>query len=261
MQDNENVLENLWQARNPEEYAKSAALVRELGEQTLARLEFMTLQPQVIVDVGCGVGDSTRLLHERYPQAKIIALDSTESMVAYAQKQPIPNVEWTHAPLDHLPLQSSSVDLLVANLVLPWCSHLELFINEWRRVLRPDGLLMLTTLGPDTLHELHKTSLLLPHMIDMHNVGDALVQAGFADPVLDVDYFTLTYRDHARLFQELQATAMIAGDTSHIQLEKNADEVYPLTYEVIFAHAWGPAGHTADETGVVKIPISHILRR
>lgn len=263
MQRNKKVLENLLQARNPADYAESAVLAREVGEQMIARLDFVTLQPRRIVELGCGVGDSTLLLRERYPDAKIIALDSSADMLEYAKQRKI-DADWFCGSVDNLPLQEHSVDLLVANLLLPWCDDLEVLLREWRRVLRPDGLFIFTSLGPDTLCQLTEFPLYFPHLMDMHNVGDALTHTGFADPVLDLDYFTLTYRDPARLFHELQATGMIAGDISQVQLKKNADDVYPLTYEVIFGHAWGPAvhvDHVADESGVVRIPVSHILRR
>src|SRR5438046_9978630 len=87
MQSNKNVLKNLLDARNPAEYAKAAVLAREVGEQMLARLDFVKLQPRVIVDLGCGVGECTRLLHARYPLAKIIAMDSSRAMLAYAKNQ------------------------------------------------------------------------------------------------------------------------------------------------------------------------------
>ncbi len=263
MHSHNNELKNLLAARNPAEYAESAVLMREVGEQMLARLDFVTLQPTVIVELGCGVGDCTQLLRKRYPAAKIIAIDSAD-MLAYAKKQLTIAADWVQAPILNLPIEEHSVDLLVANFLLPWCDDLAAALREWRRVLRPDGLFMFTSLGPDTLHQLRETNLHLPNFVDMHDVGDALTQAGFADPVLDLDYFTLTYRDQKKLFHELIATGMVGGDSSHIELQKNADDVYSLTYEVIFGHAWGPAlhaDHVADASGVVRIPVSHILRR
>jgi malonyl-CoA O-methyltransferase len=264
MHSHNNELKKLLAARNPAEYAESAVLMREVGEQMLARLDFVTLQPTVIVDLGCGVGDCTQLLRKRYPAAKLIAIDSADSMLAYAKKHLSIEADWLQAPAQNLSIAENSVDLLIANFLLPWCDDLQATLREWRRILRPDGLFMFTSLGPDTLHQLREFSLYLPHFMDMHDIGDALTHTGFADPVLDLDYFTITYQDQKKLFHELRATGMIAGDTNQIELQKNADDVYSLTYEVIFGHAWGPALHVdqvADEAGVVRIPVSHILRR
>jgi malonyl-CoA O-methyltransferase len=263
MQNANKILEDLLIARDPAKYAESAVLARLLAEQMLARLDLVTLQPQVIVDLGCGVGDSTVLLKNRYPDAKIIAMDSSIAMLSYAKHQHKQKADWLHVAIDNLPLPEHSVDMIWVNLLLPWCAELEI-VREWRRILRPDGLFMMSALGPDTLKELHASKLHFPHLVDMHHIGDALTKAGLIDVVLDMDYFTFTYRNDAQLFQELQATGMIWGDVAEMQLEKTPEGVYPITYEVIFGHAWGPpvhADHMADEKGEVHIPISHILRR
>lgn len=264
MQRHKSDLKKLLEERDPAEFAKASVLAREIGEQMLARLEFVTLQPKVIVDLGCGVGDCTKLLRERYPMAKIIAIDPAVSMLDFAKKHHNIEADWVQSPVENLPIEDHSVDLLVANFLLPWCDDIAVVLREWRRILRPDGLFMFTSLGPDTLHQLRENSLDLPNFIDMHDVGDALIHAGFADPVLDIDYFTLTYRDLAQLFHELKATGMMEGEVDSFSLQKDSDEIYSLTYEVIFGHAWGPglhADHVADESGEVRIPVSHILRR
>jgi len=125
--------------------------------------------------------------------------------------------------------------------------------------LRPHGLLLLTSLGPDTLRELHQLPLAFPHLMDMHDLGDLLVHSGFVAPVLDVDYFTVNYQDSRKLWQELRVTGMIAGETEKISLPEGK-----LSYEIIFAHAWVPeqkAGYRADESGTVHIPVSDLLKK
>lgn len=260
------MLNDLLKTRTPEEYAAAAVLAREVGETLLTRLDLIALKPQVIVDLGCGVGDVTALLRKRYPDAKIIAIDASNDMLTYAKQQRKITAEWLCSSMQDLPLLKHSVDLLVANLVLPWCETLNELISSWRHILRPDGLFMFTTLGPDTLRELHQLPLLFPHVIDMHDLGDVLTHTGFKDPVLDVNYYNFTYKDRMQLFYELTATGMIAGNVAELKnsLTKNNQDVYPVTYEVIFGHAFGPpihADHVADAEGVVRIPISHILKR
>ncbi len=248
--------ENVLAKRIPADYAAAAVIAQKAAEHMLARLEFMTLQPQVIVDAGCNVGYNTHLLSARYPNAQIIASDASLAMLDYAQQQKIA-VNWLHTPTAVLPLAARSVDLITANLFLPWCSQLDAVLREWRRVLRPDGLLMLTSFGPDTLQELPNAA--VPILLDMHNIGDELVQAGLADPVLDVEHYTLTYRDSTQLLQELHATSMIAPDADVTPIS-DAQGIFPVTYEVVYGHAWGADVQTADEDGVVKIPISQIGR-
>lgn len=144
----------------------------------LQRLDLVSLQPQAIAELGSSDGHLTSLLAARYPAARLTSIPDAEATCT-------------------LSLADESVDLLIANFLLPWCDDGEKALREWYRILRPDGLLMFTSLGPDTLRELHTTSLQFPNFIDMHNIGDGLMKAGFADPVMDMDYFTLTYRDHA----------------------------------------------------------------
>lgn len=250
----------LLQNRIPEDYAEAAAIAHAASEDMLARLDFVMLQPQVILEVGCGDGFCTKLLKQRYPTARVIATDPMQSMVQFAQKQ-LDSQDVITAEADALPFEEHSVDLIISNLFLPWCDNLEKTVREWRRVLRPEGLLMFTSLGPDTMLELQQLSAQLPRFIDMHDIGDVLVHAGFADPVLDVDYLTLTYRNIEQLSQELKITGMAEGDFTLLPQKNN---VFPLTYELIYGHAWGPAltaDHVADEQGVVRIPLSHLRRK
>lgn len=257
--------ENLLKQRQPEEFAALAVLHKTAGSELMTRLEWMTLKPLQIAEVGCAVGDCTQQLRERYPDAEIHAFDESSEMLAFNQKKALRNVTWQIAQPHILPLRDHSVDLLVANLTLSWCADFKVVLEEWRRVLRQEGLLMFTSLGPDTLRELRDVPLQLPHLMDMHNVGDCLTQTGFLDPVLDVDYFTLVYRSEAQLFHELKVTGMAAGETREMHLtSEGSDPLFPLTCEVVFGHAFGAgarSGYSADESGEVRIPVSHILRR
>ncbi len=250
--------------RIPADYAAAAVVAREVSREMLARLEWVTLKPTRIVEVGCVVGECTEAISQRYPTAEIHAFDTQENLLEVARAKQLPHVTWQKSEAHILPLKDHSVDLLLAHFVLPWCEDMLPVLNEWRRVLRQDGLLLFTSLGPDTLRELQTYSLTLPHLLDMHHMGDAVLQAGFQDPVLDVDYFTVTFRDQEQLFRELKVTGMMEGDWHTISLVPNEENIFPMTFEVVFGHAWGTGHameHVADESGTVKIPVSHILRR
>jgi len=227
------------------DYAQIAALPHAVGEQMLLRLDLVSIKPQVIAELGSSDGYCTSLLTVRYPEAKIFSIPDSEA----AEK---------------LSLADESVDLIIANLMLSWCEDFEKTLREWRRILRPNGLLMFTSLGPDTLSELHHAPVEFPHFIDMHNLGDGLTRIRFADPVLDVEYFTVTYRDHAQLAKELQILGMVSGNAEQMTLIPNAEGVYSLTFEVVYGHAWRPEltdEYAADEEGVVRIPLSHLRSR
>ncbi len=264
--------ENNNQLVAPAAYAEAAVLANTIGEEMLTRLEWMALQPSVIVDVGCGVGYCASLLQARYPTATVIALDVAYPMLAHAkQQEKTDKLAFVCADALRLPLPDHSADIVFANLVLPWLANAEEVVREWRRVLRPGGLLMFTSLGPDTLQAWRDKlgDFTLPHFIDMHEIGDALTRVRFSDPVMDVDYFTLTYRERHAFFTELQASGMIIPACYENLIPddvllRNAEHKLEITYEVVYGHAWGPecdADHVADEFGTVKIPLAHLRRR
>jgi malonyl-CoA O-methyltransferase len=259
----------------PAAAANAAALANAVGEEMLARLEWVTLQPTLVLDVGSGAGHCTRLLRERYPEANVVSLDIDYPMLKYAAEQ----AENTRDAATHaicadakaLPFPDQSVDLVFANLVLPWVSDIEKMLREWRRVLRPEGLLVFTSLGPDTLQawRAYLGDFTIPNFIDMHEIGDTLTRTRFADPVMDVEYYTLTYREAGALLAELQASGVLVADSpldliDHADVPRTDDGRLALTYEVVYGHAWGPdasVDHVADEFGTVRIPLAHLRRR
>jgi malonyl-CoA O-methyltransferase len=243
-------------------YDAAAVLQAEVRGSLLARLDLTRLEPRVVLDVGAATGQGARLLKQRYPGAHVIAVDSSAGMLRIAGRRRA----WLRpfsllcADAVRLPLADASVDLVFSNLLLPWCDPEALFA-ELRRVLAPRGLLTLTGLGPDTLKELRAAwasvdgHVRIVQFIDMHDVGDALVRAGFAAPVLDVERYTLHYRDVRSLAADLKATgarngaaARLKGLTSPRKLAAlqrayeplREDGRLPATFEVVFAHAWAP---------------------
>lgn len=241
--------------KSPVDYLESSVLAQEAGAEMLSRLEWMNLDPRVIVDVGCGPGGCVQVLQSRYPTAAILAVDSSESMLNHLKEARI-NGSGICADAANLPLAAESVDLVIANLMLPWHANATLLLKEWRRVLSPNGLLMFTALGPDTLTAWDTAF----HRYDMHDLGDAMLQAGFADPVLDINYYTLTYREINKLLFELKASQMIAQEYAIAGDEPELE----AKYEVIFAHAFTPPKTnevTASEDGTVRIPLGSLRQR
>src|ERR1700734_576925 len=244
-------------------YDAAAVLHAEVRENLLERLQLVTLVPRVVLDAGAGTGHGGRALKRRYPKAMIVALDSSREMLKVAGKQRswLRPFERVCADAALLPLRDASVDLIVSNLLLQWCDPDELFA-EFRRVLKPSGLLSFSAFGPDTLRELRiawgqvDAHSHVHQFIDMHDLGDALVRNGFAAPVLDVERFTLQYLDVRKVAADLKATgahnstaARARGLTSPRKFaamqaayeQFRQDGRLPATYEVVFAHAWAPA--------------------
>jgi malonyl-CoA O-methyltransferase len=242
-------------------YAKHAALQREVEDRLLERLEYVERTPQRVLDIGCGLGRASSLLRKRWKSAQTVALDLALPMLRRV------HTGWRHplaricADARALPLADASIDVLFSNLCIQWIDDVPALFEEFRRVLRPGGYLAISTFGPDTLYELRAAWAAAdraPHVsgfVDIARVGDALMAAGFRDPVLDAEHFTLTYTDAASLMRELKAIGATNADArrmrgltgkNHLRRALDAyesfrrEDVLPATYEVIYAHAWGP---------------------
>src|SRR5665811_1899268 len=199
-------------------YDAAAVLQREVCTRMLERLEYIKLQPERILDAGSGTGWGTRRLAQRYPAAQVIELDIAIGMLQAAQGR---SGWWQKlfgeakrlqvcADVEALPLGANSLEMVWSNLAIQWCNDLPATCVELHRVLKVDGLLMFSTFGPDTLKELrlafngvdqHNH---LNRFADMHDIGDMLVQGGFADPVMNMEYITLTYDDVRGVLQDLK---------------------------------------------------------
>jgi malonyl-CoA O-methyltransferase len=263
-------------------YDEVAVLQREIGQRMLDRLEVVRLQPQRVLDLGAGTGLATEGLMKRYPRAQVVALDFALPMLQQVRRRGrlLRRPRCVCGDLEQLPIAGNSVDLIYSNAALQWSNDLESTFREFLRVLRPGGLLMFTTFGPDTLKELrlawsevdgysHVSS-----FPDMHDVGDALVRARFADPVMDVDRMTLTYGDVSDLMQDLKVlgahnvtAARPRGLTGRGRLQAmraayepfRRDGRLPASYEVVYGHAWAPLSQ--QEAGVVTLSVEQTGRR
>ena len=243
-------------------------------EEMLSRLDLVSMQPSGILDAGCGTGHASQALMQKYPKAQLVSLDLAMGMLFKAQamntslknriKQTL-GFNKQHllcADIEQLPLADASLELVWSNLAIQWCNDLDAAFTEMHRVLHTDGLLMFSTLGPDTLKELRAASrtdgehVHVSRFIDMHDIGDALVRAGFAAPVLDVEHITLTYDDVMAVMRDLKSIGAhnaaegrsrgLQGRGFLKQLTENyerfrKDGKLPATFEVIYGHAWKPA--------------------
>jgi malonyl-CoA O-methyltransferase len=258
-----------------ERYDEVAELQREIGQRMLERLQLVSLQPGTILDLGAGTGVASMALMQRYPKARLVALDFALPMLLQTRKRGrlFRRPRCLCADLERLPLREASVDLIYSNAAIQWCNDLDATFAELQRVLRPGGLLMFTTFGPDTLKELRVAwsqadgySHVSP-FLDMHDVGDALVRAGFADPVMDIDRMTLTYREVEQLMRELKilgahnvSSGRQRGLTGKGRLlaMKTAYESFrregrlPASYEVVYGHAWAPLQQTRNGVTTVS---------
>lgn len=257
-------------------YDEAAVLQREVGERMLERLQLIRIEPQTILDVGCGTGIYSQALSRRYRKAQVFSLDLAPRMLLAARKRRhwlarhFNRQAFVCGDAECLPIAGHSVDMIFSNLALQWCDLDQVFA-EFRRVLKPQGLLMFSSFGPDTLKELRHSwqaadagdgpAVHVNDFIDMHDVGDAMLRAGLRDAVMDVENFTLTYHDAYQLMRELKAIGAhnVAHERRHSLTGKRrlqamlaayekfrADGRLPATYEVIYGHAWAAASNTSQ---------------
>ena len=268
-------------------YEDVAVVQQAVLAEHLDRLSFTQIEPERILDLGSGTGTGSLQLAKKYKKTRVIAMDLAKGMLQEHRKKLSRfrnRTDLLCADLDSLPIADESIDLVFSNLAIQWSNDLHQLIREFRRVLRTGGLLSFTTVGPDTLRELRDAWMSIgaeDHIhdfLDMHEIGDALISNGFGAPVLDVDRYTLTYPDVKSLLSDLKklgatnasadrAKGMMGREMINKLTKSYENQRFegklPLTYEIVYAHAWVPAENMRPQDGstVSHFPISEIKRR
>jgi malonyl-CoA O-methyltransferase len=259
-------------------YDAAAVLQKMVREEMLDRLNLVKISPQAILDAGCGTGHGSFALQKKFGGAQIVSLDIANEMLQKTKAQrPLMNKIFGHqhllcADIESLPLADQSVGMIWSNLALQWCNNLDAAFSEAARVLAPEGLYMFSTFGPDTLKELRIASqndhTHVSRFIDMHDIGDALIRAGFSAPALDVERYTLTYDNVKGVMQDLKSIGAhnategrargLQGRGFLSQLTQNYEQFrqdgkLPATFEVIYGHAWRPISMRLPEQSYAPI--------
>jgi malonyl-CoA O-methyltransferase len=245
-------------------YDAAALLQQRVRAELLERLQFFALEPHTILDLGAGTCRGALELRRRFARARIIAVDIAPGMLRAA-----PRVPWLRRRFERvcadacaLPLASRSVDLVFSNLMLQWCDRPGLVFRELARVLKPGAVLVFSSFGPDTLKELRLAwesvddAIHVSQFPDMPQLGDALMHAGLAEPVIDAEPQRLLYPDVHALMRELKligarnaASLRPRALTGRGRMQRmiSAYETQrtaaglPATFEVIFGAAFGAA--------------------
>ncbi len=271
--------------RAAQSYDEAAVLQREVNLHLLERFEYINFNPGSILDIGAGTGFATYALHKRFPKADITALDIASTMLAVAKSRlPLVSklkkkISFVNAEAECLPFADDSMDLIYSNLTLQWVTSLDIALQECQRVLKPGGMLLFSTFGPDTLKELRQSWQSVDQyshvndFIDMHDVGDAMMRARFAEPVMDVENFTLTYSNVYQLMHDLKAIGAhnvtsrrakgLTGKAHFKELETHYEkfrdqDVLPASYEVVYGHAWLPIQTAKGKHSEVSISFDSI---
>jgi malonyl-CoA O-methyltransferase len=262
-------------------FASASFIHDEARARLLDRLDVLRLAPSVAVDLGCATGRGAEALAARYAGARVLAVDSSLGMLRAAAANRARGVTMLGGDAERLPLVASSAELVLANLVLPWCRPDRLFA-EIARVLAEGGALLFATLGPDSLQEVRAALAAVDDRIhvhaafDLHDLGDLAMAAGLAEPVLDVDRLQVTYSDVATLVRDLRAVGgtNVAGGRRRTltgprrwarfveHLPRGRDGRFAVTVELILGLAWGRGSHARPRghPGEFRIPVANIKR-
>ena len=268
-------------------YDAAAVLQKQVRLEMLSRLDLVNIKPKAILDAGCGTGHGSFALQKRFSSAQVISLDIALGMLQQTKLQRPWLQSWLQkmlhqqhllcADIECLPIASNSMGMVWSNLALQWCNDLDAAFSELARVLQPEGLIMFSTFGPDTLKELRAASsnshTHVSRFIDMHDIGDALIRAGFSTPVLDVEHYTLTYDNVKSVMMDLKSIGAhnaTQGRARGLQgkgfLQKltqqyeqfRSDTIenggkLPATFEVVYGHAWKAASKPQLDDGYAPI--------
>jgi malonyl-CoA O-methyltransferase len=266
------------------EYERAAVVQQEIGERLFERLQYMKISPQHILDLGCGTGKLSRQLRLKYPKAQIIGLDLAYDMLLQAKQKQNWRRKWSlvAADMTHLPFVNGVFDLVFANQAIHWSHSMLSVFRELNRVMKVNGCLMFTTLGPDTFKELKKAwsgvnaYAHVNEFADMHDLGDWLMAEHFLEPVVDMELLAIHYETLPQLIDALKKQGVkninphrnkgLTSRTAWANFEKNYENMrtdqgkFPLSYEVIYGQAWkGEQRHT--DTGIeTLIPVSGIKK-
>lgn len=261
-------------------------LYGEIAQRMLARLSYIRIAPKDILDAGCGAGHAIEPLRSRYPELNYIGLDSCHALIDAARQRydtkpglwqrlrnkPTPAVQLICADLADSGLPDDQLDLTWSNMVLHWHPQPHAVLTEWHRILKPGALVMFSCLGPGSMKNLRAAlqdadiNTATPGFVDMHDFGDLLVQRGFADPVMDQEILTLTYRSAEKLLDDIH---ILGGNPSlgrqpglvgrhwkqrliaALEKQRHADGTLHLELEIAYGHAWKAVRRRATKTEVL----------
>jgi malonyl-CoA O-methyltransferase len=248
--------------RAAKSYDNASILQKEVQSRLLDRLRYMRHRPETVIDVGCGTGKGVRGLQACYPRARVHAIDIADQMLLRARPgfRLLSKSRLVAADMERMPFAGQAFDLVFSSLALPWCNDLNATLGEFARISRPGALLLFSSFGPGTLRELAVSWREIddrPHVhrfVDMHDVGDAMMAAGFAQPVVDAEMIRMEYREFGMLLDDLKNTGSSNADIDRRRglmtaaqlrrLEKVyrehgfEDGRFVASYEIVYGHAW-----------------------
>lgn len=255
------------------DYDKASLLQQTVADRLVESFDLIKINPTSILDIGSGTGYGSRNLKQRFKKAKIYQSDISGEMLKASRKRAPKYFSKNHfvcADAAQMPIEDNQFDLVFSSLMLQWCNDLDLVFAEVKRMLKPGGVFLFASFGPDTLKELRESwqkaddNIHVNAFVDMHDIGDSLIRNGMDAPVLSVEHIVLTYNDCKQLMRELKnigAHNVNQGRcktlTGKERLNKviahyekfRSDNKLPATYEVVYGHAWRPHQERSENVG------------
>lgn len=269
--------------RVAKQYEKVAIIQQEIGQRLFERLDYLKITPNRVLDLGCGVGQFSQALKKRYPKAQIVGVDLSLQMLSMSKSKQRWRSKWALVGGDiaELPFANESFDLVFSNQAIHWVDKTDKLFSELHRIMAVNGCLMFSTLGPDTFKELaaaFKTIDDYAHVNafqDMHDIGDCLLREHFIDPVMDMEFLTVLYDSVPVLLQSLKNQGVrninpkrkqglsgrhLLEKISHVYQKSEQNGKVPLTYEVVYGHAWRGENKAKTVGGETFVPVNAIKR-
>ena len=266
------------------QYEQAAKVQYEIGERLFERLQYLKIKPKYILDLGCGPGYFSQQLKKYYPKAHVVGCDLAYGMLKQAKTKQGWRKKWAlvNGDMAAMPFATGLFDLVFANQVIHWSQPIASVMSELNRVMNAQGCLMFSTLGPDTFCELRQSWATIDNhahandFIDMHDIGDSLLAEHFLDPVVDMEVLTAHYSTLPQLLHALKAQGVrninparnpgLTGKQSWRRFEQaiaafcTEQGKYPLTYEVVYGHAWKGEQRRTDKGLETMIPVSQLRK-
>jgi len=255
---------------------------RHCRKDLIDRLVPIKIAPKQAVDLGGALGSGAEFLEKNYPACQITNLDISRSMLLSSIKniKALRHINQVQASAEILPFKNDSIDLIFSNLLMPWINNLSFFLYEINRVLSKNGLFIFSTLGPDSFANIKAAWLSIDNFehvnkfIDMHIIGDQLLNSGLSDPILDSDRLIIKYEDLNAFFKDITASGSrnCLRNRNHGLTGKNKFNTFKkylgksknnnrfnIELELIYGHAW--SGTAQTNPNEYSVDVSKITKR